>query len=487
MVPAPASWKRPGVLDPEIAGHKKMGAFMRYSLARVGIVFVAAAVVGLGGTAAGLAAEPGKTVRIGALVDQTGASTTPLFRNAVELAAKQMNEGLAKAASPFAVEVVFGDTKSAPPQAVSEALRLINDETVKALVSDNSGVTAAVNKLNYDPASKAAQKVPITCFQCSSSALNDPAAIDADAVTQAALRDTDNWLFRVFYDAKVEAAVIAQVALQKAGKEPGKPVKIGIFADGGHKSVATLIPEKLPSFHSGPVSTEIIYMSTADKIGADWARVVDDRNETTGQTDGTPDVVIVAMLPAGATEAIRTYRQGGYKIPILSNNSFRRDYILKQVGAPADGLEGSSVTLADTTGSGAAFIEAFKAMTGQPPEVTSAGAYDAAATLMLAALQAIGGGQMADVSPAAIREGLTKINDKAGAVVRPTVEGFAAAAQALRQGKPINYEGAYHSIDWDAVGNMYPPMVHWKVEGQKFVEYELYDCNPQTPLCPPKK
>ena len=43
----------------------------------------------------------------------------------------------------------------------------------------------------------------------------------------------------------------------------------------------------------------------------------------------------VAMLPEAASEAIKTYRQGGHAIPILSNNSFRRNYILKQVGAAA--------------------------------------------------------------------------------------------------------------------------------------------------------
>jgi hypothetical protein len=56
----------------------------------------------------------------------------------------------------------------------------------------------------------------------------------------------------------------------------------------------------------------------------------------------------------------------------------------------------------------------------------------------------------------------------------------------IAKGKPINYEGAYDSGDWDAVGDMFPPLVHWKVENQQFVEYELYRCSPQQPLCPVK-
>jgi hypothetical protein len=50
----------------------------------------------------------------------------------------------------------------------------------------------------------------------------------------------------------------------------------------------------------------------------------------------------------------------------------------------------------------------------------------------------------------------------------------------------INYEGAYDSDDWDSVGDMFPALVHWKVENGQFVEYELYDCSPSQALCPSK-
>jgi Periplasmic binding protein len=332
--------------------------------------------------------------------------------------------------------------------------------------------------------------VPITCFQCSSSFINDPNVTESDATTQAAERDLDNWLFRVFYVAKYEAAVLVQIALNKTdgGKGDGDGAfKIGIFADAGHRALATGIAEILPSFYKHPSSVEIVYMSTLDKLGADWAKVIDKANETTGKSDGAPDVVIVAMLPEAAAAAIKAYRQGGYGIPILSNNSFRRNYILKQVGAAANGLEGSSVMQVDKSASGRAFLKAFQAATGQPPEMTSAGAYDATATLMLAALVAAGDVKRPrDVTPTQIRDALTKINDKRGRKVRPTVEDFGAAIKAIAKGRPINYEGAYDSDDWDAAGDMFPPLVHWKVENEQFVEYELYRCSPQRPLCPSK-
>ena len=464
-------------------------SFPRSELAALSTLALVCGFVALTVQPATAASEP-TIIRIGAVVDQTGGSTSPLYRAAVELAASQMNAALDRSGSRVKFEVLFGDSRSNPPFAQSEALRLINQEQVKALVTDSSGVTVAVNRLNYDPATPAKQKVPITCFQCSSSFINDANVVESDPLTQAAERDVDNWLFRVFYVAKYEAAVLVQVALSKtdSGKGNGDGnFKIGILADAGHRALATGIAAALPSFYKDPSSTEIIYMSALDKLGADWAKVIDSANETTGRTDGVPDVVIVAMLPEAASEAIKAYRQGGHGVPILSNNSFRRNYILKQVGAAANGLEGSSVTLADKSGSGEAFVKAFRAATGQSPEMTSSGAYDATATLMLAALVAAGDAKRSsDVAPRDIRQGLTKINDKRGQMVRPSVEDFGTAIGLIAQGKPIDYEGAYDSNDWDAVGDMFPPLVHWKVENQQFVEYELYRCSPQQPLCPVK-
>ena len=422
------------------------------------------------------------TIRIGALVDQTGASTSPLYRKAVELAASQMNEALRRDHSCLTFEVVFGDTKSTPALAQSEAIRLINQHGVVALVSDSSGDTVAVNRLNYDPASPALQKVPVTCFQCSSGFINDPTVVELDPLTQASERDLDNWLFRVFYNAKYEAAALVQVALGRTGPGSDGHLKIGILADAGHRSLATSIVSTLPSYYTDPASTEIIFLSSLANIGADWARVVDGYNEGTAETDGPPDVVIMAMLPGSAAEGILSYRAAGYTYPILSNNSFRRDYILAYVGAVANGLEGSSVALVDDSRSGEAFVNAFQAFTGQRPELTSSGAYDATVSLMLAALAAHG--ESDEITPAGVRTGLTRINAPRALKVRPRVVDFKVAALLLKLGLPINYEGAYDKLDWDEVGDIFPPLVHWKVEDQQFVEYESFHCDVANPLCP---
>jgi ABC-type branched-subunit amino acid transport system substrate-binding protein len=449
------------------------------SLTRAGLIGVALLAGGLAlppGARAAAAAEPA-TLAIGALVDQTGASTSPHFRLAVELAAQQMNAALQRLGAPMRFAVAAGDTKSDPARSATEARRLITEQHAIGLVADSSGDTLAVNRLNYDPASGLPQ-VPITCFQCSSSFIHDPQVTDTDPLMQAAERDGQHWLFRAFYDARFEAAVIVRIAMARLRPTGhADAMRMAVYYDGGHRSLAEQIQKVLPSLCAKCTVTTTAAGQVAE-IAAGWPGVL-------GSGASAADIVVVAMLPAAATEAIQSYRKGGWKTPIVSNNSFRRDYILRQVGAPANGLEGSSVLLADKGAAGRDFLNAFQAAYRERAEVTSSGAYDSAATLMLAAVLASDGGRNpAKATPAAVREALTRINAPHGLAVRPATTDYAAAIRAIRAGRPVDYQGAYDPMNWDAVGNIYPQMVRWTVEQGRFVEHELYDCTNAKPLCP---
>lgn len=429
---------------------------------------------------------PKTVIKLGALDDPT---TTPLYGAGVRLAAAHMNEALKLLHANLEFRVVFGDDqKNTPTVAKTEALRLINTEHVLGMVSDSSGDTIQVNRLNYDPAS-GTPKVPVVCYQCSNGFINDPAAVDADALNQAALRDTNNWLFRIFYNANFEAKVIDQIILSKPnlGDRNGDgKLKLAIYADGGHASLANALGPTLSNYYSGASSVEIITLTTQANMAAEWPRVVDNTNENTGVVDGEPDYVVMAMLPTNVTAAVLAYRAGGFTLPIISNNSFRRNYILPLIGSGANGLEGSSVALANSSLSGKIFVNAFKAANGgQGPEQTSSGAYDATATLMLASLVAANKAHSTGlVTSAGIREGLTKINDRHGVTVRPGVVGFTVGAVLALTGLPLNYDGAYDDDDWNSVGDIFPPLVHWTVTNGQFVESESYLCDPANPLCP---
>jgi ABC-type branched-subunit amino acid transport system substrate-binding protein len=439
--------------------------------------------------AAGCSQEK-RVVRLGALVDASGPTTTPLYGAAITLAANQMNEALRRGDCPDTeFEIVFGDDHgNTPATARTEALRLVNDAGVLGLVGDSSGDTVAANQLNYDPASPAARKVPITCYQCSSGFIHDPAVVEADPLTQAAERDTGNWLFRVFYNANFEAKVLDQIIVTRPnhGDRTGDGnLKISVYADPGHKSLATAIGPALTSYYAGKSSVEIVLLSSLANLATEWARVVDQRNETTGLTDGEPDVVVLAMLPINVVPAVHAYRSAGVQLPLLSNHSFRRNFILSKAGTDPEGLEGISVALVDKGPSGQAFVHAFTAATGQGPEQTTSGAYDATMTLILATLVAateVGG--IAKVTSADVRAALARVHDPAGEVIRPTVEDLERAVRLVKQRHPIRYEGAYDPGNWDAVGDMFPRLVHWAVQGGKFVEFESFQCDPAHPSCP---
>jgi hypothetical protein len=195
-----------------------------------------------------------------------------------------------------------------PALAKSETLRLLNDEHVLAMVSDSSGDTIQVNGLNYDPATQAPYKFPVVCYQCSNGFINDPNATDPDPVNQAALRDTDNWLRRIFYNANFEAKVIDQIILAKpnAGDRNGDgKLKLSIYYDGGHVSLAQALGPTLALYTGQQTSIELIQLTSQANMPGQWARVVDNHNDTTGADDGEPDYVVLAQLPVNVAAAVQ--------------------------------------------------------------------------------------------------------------------------------------------------------------------------------------
>src|SRR5215471_6444019 len=280
-----------------------MGRRAALVLALLGAGCANASEPGVGGEPVGVevsAVRPSPTViKIGALDDP---GTTPMYGNAVRLAVNQMNEALGAIHSHLQFAVAFGDDHGNNAAiAKSETLRLLNDEHVLAMVSDSSGDTIQVNGLNYDPATLAPYKFPVVCYQCSNGAINDPAATDPNAVNQAAPRDTDNWLRRIFYNANFEAKVIDQIIVAKpnGGDRNGDgTIRLSIFADGGHTSLANAIGPNLIFYTGLPTSVEIVPLTTVpgsnppvNDYAGGWAKAIDN------MPSGEPDYVILAQLP----------------------------------------------------------------------------------------------------------------------------------------------------------------------------------------------
>jgi ABC-type branched-subunit amino acid transport system substrate-binding protein len=437
------------------------------------------------------AAIPIDAVRIGALIDQTGTSATLAYSAAIRLAFSQMNQGL-KMSMQSGVQfgLLLRDTASKSAQAVSQAQDVVRNAGARALITEISADTIAVNALNYR---EQALEVPINCFACSSAFINDPNANDANPMNQLAERDEKNYLHRLFMNSKYEAAVQMRVAMSRGdnGDVNGDGnFKVALIAtdDPYGKGWESALRSKMQQMHAEGSSIEVMFVDpkvndTSYNWNTDLTKLVDKHNETTNTDDGVPDTVFLALLPVGSAAATKAYREAGHKIPLQATTAFRRLHILRSLGAVAEGVEGGSPRAAAGQ-SGAAFQGAFKAEYGEDPEMLTSGAYDCAVTHMLAALVAIGRSSDPGLATAgAIREGLDRINDPAGTVVGVGPAEFARAANLLRAGQPINYLGATGSTAFDRYGNNNPEMVHYRVEGRQFKELEAYSCADDTPLC----
>jgi ABC-type branched-subunit amino acid transport system substrate-binding protein len=433
---------------------------------------------------------PADAIRIAALTDRTGTSATLSYSAAIQLAFKQMKEGLQNSAqSGIQFALLLRDTASKSDQAERQALDAVLGHGARALITEISADTIAVNALNY----RENLGVPVNCFACSSSFINNPAAVDADPWKQAAERDERNYLHRLFMNSKYEAAVQMRVAMSHGNNGDANGdgrFKVALIAtdDPYGKGWDLSLRTKMMEMHPLDSSVEVMYVDprvndTSYNWSTDLSRLIDRHNDNSMLEDGHPDVVFLALLPVGSGAATKAYREAGYDIPLQATTAFRRLHILRSLGANAEGVEGGSPR-AGAGLSGAMFEAAFKAEYGEDPEMLSSGAYDCAVTHMLAALVAIGtSSDPGRATPEAIRQALDRINDPAGVRVGVGPEEFAKAADVIKEGRTINYLGATGDTTFDAAGDNNPIMVHYRVENNRFVELETYACDPTYPLC----
>jgi ABC-type branched-subunit amino acid transport system substrate-binding protein len=428
-------------------------------------------------------------IKIAALTDRTGTSATLSYSAAIQLAFKQMNEAL-KASFQTTVEfaLLLRDTASKSDQAQRQA-RAAAAEGARALITEISADTIAVNSLNYSEN----LGLPITCFACSSAFINNPMAVDTDPLRQQAERDERNYIHRLFMNSKYEAAVQMRVAMSHGNNgdiNGDGRFKVALIAtdDPYGKGWESALRTKMMEMHPEDSSVEVMYVDprvndTSYNWNTDLTKLVDTRNEGTNAEDGRPDRIFLALLPVGSGAATKAYREAGHDIPLQATTAFRRLHILRSLGASAEGVEGASPRAAADE-SGAAFESAFKAEYGEDFEMLSAGAYDCAVTQMLAALVAIGTNfDPARATPEAIRQSLDRINDPAGLKVGVGPNEFIKAINEIKMGRTINYQGATGDTTFDANGDTHPLMVHYRVEGRQFRELESYTCSESQPLC----
>ncbi len=180
------------------------------------------------------AAGRSRTVVLGQAIDRTGSIATPSWSDSIRLAVGTANQALKQAGhTNLRFEVAEANSGNVPAMARDGAIQLVNKDGAKAIITDSSQDDIGIVSLAYDGDAAHELSVPVVCMACTSPAIDDPGAIDPDAVKQAALRNSRGWNFRTTlsdaYQARVLAHLLTSGPARGDSNDDGH-LKLGIYA-----------------------------------------------------------------------------------------------------------------------------------------------------------------------------------------------------------------------------------------------------------------
>jgi ABC-type branched-subunit amino acid transport system substrate-binding protein len=391
-------------------------------------------------------AEP---LRIGALFPFTGdlSDFGPRFMEAAELAAEQIKAGGGVNGQPL--ELVQGDSGTAPQQAVEEARRLVELENVAALVGPaGSGVTLPVVESVTGPAG---------VVQISPSATSPALTVAND----------DDFFFRTTISDAAQGVVLGDLALELGYDTACVLYVNNAYGQGLNDAFAAQF-----TANGGTITAQVPHEQEQASYSSELAAC----------TEGGPAVLVAPAYPESGRVFLRELVESGSEIDVLFTDGLKSPDMFADLGW--DVFQGSSGTSAGTAQSdvSAAFDEAWEAAYGElPPLPYLKEVYDAVYVIALAAEQAD------SVDGAAIRDALREVSDEPGTVVNPGTEGWQAAVAALDAGEDIDYEGATGTVAFDDNGDLARGLNDvWMVEGedlptQSTQEFDLTVAGAATP------
>ncbi len=430
---------------------------------------------------------------LGALVDQTGAAGPGTWEAAITLAANQTNQALAASGSDIRFNLIVRESANVPEVAVERAVELVQRDGAKGLVVDTSQDTLAVASLQYEEDESRHLDVPIVSLVATSPLFGNPNAEHPDPLSQTTFRDPEGWDFRTSMSSASQGVVLSRIVDAIGGDvNQDGTLKISAFVSDEpfglgqlntlNAGMATLFPEAViesvlfkPSDRS---PNDLAYFAEA------LALLGDEHNETTGQDDGPPDVLLGFSFPDYLAAIIKAYNQAGATTRFVHGVALRNQTIIDSLGSEANGQEGAAFVVVAPGPSGETFARDMEALLGSPPNSLDSASYDAAASLMLAAL--IAARDLVDpaaLTGAQIRDAMRKTSEASGEIVRPGVEGLTSAVQLILRGEAINYEGAQGPCDFDEQGSTRNNLVHFVIEDRTFQDRQIYDCI-SDPSCP---
>jgi hypothetical protein len=340
--------------------------------------------------------------------------------------------------------------------------------------------------MNYDadPANDVA--MPILCGTCTSTSINNPDAINADPVLQAANRNAGGWVFKGVMSTELITKVLARYLLSQGsngdvnGDGQLHIVVYGAdetfvrgFAVGLEQSIASLRPPPGAAFE------QILIPLAIDPDAYDWntdlGRINDSTNSSRDVTGWRPDFLANMLRTNMFPSFIRA--SAGSTLRTVYGTTARFDGLVRDLGAAADGVEGVSHVFVNPGASSELFLREYEAVYGIPAAYRSPQLYDLGFLASLAIVVAtMDLEDPTTVTPAQLAAALRSVQDPAGEVITAGAAEFARAVELLRAGKTINYEGASGPLDFDANAAVRNDLARYQVRNGRFEDLEVFDC-----------
>ena len=382
-----------------------------FSGRRLGLLGLLVGSVALVGSACG--GDDNEALKIAYLADFSGpiAEFGPAIQTGVDLAIEHINAG----GGVFGKDVVLvtGDTGLDAVKGVEEASRLVEIAGAHVMVGPlSSSVTIAV-------AEGVTSKAKVPTISPSATAPGISVAND------------DGYLFRSTTSDAAQGPVLAQLA-----------------ADEGYTNVGVLfINDPYGQGLSGAFESAFQGTLTSSSYEAGQTTYLAELQAAAG---GGATVLVAIGFPTEALVYIREALENDIFDKFLFVDGTKSPELIEGIGAEfLNGFKGTAPTGGPDTASAIAWLAAYEARFGAPPSTPFVKeAYDATIALALAAELA------GSTDGEKIRDALPKVGGPSGETFIAGAAGVAAALEAVRDGKSINYEGAATSLDWDAAGDV---------------------------------
>lgn len=380
-------------------------------------------------------------VKVGTLIDYTGALAEfgPSHRNAVELAAAQLNDAARKVFGGPLVELVHEDSGTTASVGIDRARKLVEVDRVPAIIGSlASGVTIPVAESVTIPAGV------VQISQASTSPL----------ITFLPADTRRDFLSRTVASDALQGVVAAQLA---AGEiVPGYKFRKAatIYVNNPYGQGLSNGFARSFQLRGGLVTAQVpVPEEPKPTYTAELALAL----------RGEPEVLFAATYPGQAVvylkEAVEVFGFSSFQY----TDGTKSEEIVKVLGARA--VEGQFGTApgSDPQWEGfRAFARAYEERYGQrPPLPFMDTAYDAMAVIGLAIAKAFV--DRVPVDGKALRDRLRLVANPPGE--RVGVGEFEKAFRLLQQGRDINYSGAAGEVDFDSAGDVVTPVEVWKYTG----------------------